>query len=163
MRGCSCHPSERFYPCPGNGAFSECERANQRRRLFHVFVTGPLVVLLYALVALIGAIPALYSVAWGGEQHGIASTYGHNNGSGDGSNQRLACGGRLDVRAHTAAHPNLPCGTWVRVTNTRNGRMTVVRVNDRGPFIRGRVIDLSPAAARSIGIHYSVAPVKLRW
>ncbi len=55
----------------------------------------------------------------------------------------------------TAAHKTLPFGTRVRVTNTRNGRSTVVVINDRGPFIRGRIIDLSPAAASAIGIRSS--------
>jgi rare lipoprotein A len=51
----------------------------------------------------------------------------------------------------TAAHRTLPFGTLVRVTNEHTGRSVVVRINDRGPFIRGRVIDLMPAAARAIG------------
>ncbi len=53
---------------------------------------------------------------------------------------------------YTAAHKTLPFGSRVRVTNSRNGRSVVVVINDRGPFIRGRIIDLSPAAARAIGI-----------
>jgi rare lipoprotein A len=53
---------------------------------------------------------------------------------------------------YTAAHKTLPFGTRVRVTNNRNGRSVVVTINDRGPFIRGRIIDLSPAAASAIGI-----------
>lgn len=56
---------------------------------------------------------------------------------------------------YTAAHKTLPFGTRVRVTNNRNGRSTVVTINDRGPFIRGRIIDLSPAAASAIGIRNS--------
>ena len=56
---------------------------------------------------------------------------------------------------YTAAHKTLPFGTRVRVTNTRNGRSVVVVINDRGPFIRGRIIDLSPAAASAIGIRAS--------
>ena len=51
----------------------------------------------------------------------------------------------------TAAHRTLPFGTKVRVTNKRNGKFVVVRINDRGPFIRGRVIDVTPAAARVLG------------
>ena len=51
----------------------------------------------------------------------------------------------------TAAHRTLPFGTLVRVTNQRSGRSVVVRINDRGPFVRGRVIDLTPAAARVLG------------
>jgi rare lipoprotein A len=51
----------------------------------------------------------------------------------------------------TAAHRSLPFGTKVKVTNQRNGKAVVVRINDRGPFIKGRVIDLSKAAARTLG------------
>jgi len=63
----------------------------------------------------------------------------------------------------TAAHPSLPFGTRVRVTNLNNGRSTVVRINDRGPYVGGRIIDLSETAADSIGmIHSGVAPVKIQ-
>ena len=57
------------------------------------------------------------------------------------------------ARAHglTAAHRSLPFGTKVRVTNDRTGRSVIVRINDRGPFVRGRVIDVTPAAARELG------------
>ena len=51
----------------------------------------------------------------------------------------------------TAAHRSLPFGTMVRVTNNLNGRTVIVRINDRGPFVRGRVIDLAPAAALELG------------
>ena len=51
----------------------------------------------------------------------------------------------------TAAHPSLPFGTKVRVTNKRNGRSVVVTINDRGPFTRGRIIDVTPAAAQALG------------
>jgi rare lipoprotein A len=60
----------------------------------------------------------------------------------------------------TAAHRTLPFGTEVTVVNRDNGRSVVVRINDRGPFVRGRVIDLSPAAAHAIGIS-GLAPVSL--
>lgn len=60
----------------------------------------------------------------------------------------------------TAAHRTLPFGTLVQVTNTRNGRRVVVRINDRGPFISGRIIDLSAGAARALEIS-GVAPVTL--
>ncbi len=58
----------------------------------------------------------------------------------------------------TAAHRSLPFGTRVRVTNQRNGRSVTVRINDRGPFVRGRIIDLTPAAAGAIGLS-GLAPV----
>lgn len=62
----------------------------------------------------------------------------------------------------TAAHPSLPFGTRVRVTNLRNGKDVIVRINDRGPFIKGRIIDLSISAAKEIGLLKSgTARVKL--
>jgi len=64
---------------------------------------------------------------------------------------RTANGERADPKAMTAAHPSLPFGTWVRVKNLRNGRSVVVRINDRGPFKRGRIIDVSKAAAAQLG------------
>jgi rare lipoprotein A len=74
--------------------------------------------------------------------------------------QRVACGGKFNPNALTAAHKSLKCGTRVRVTNKRNGKSVVVMINDRGPFIRGRIIDLSRAAAGRIGmISSGVAPV----
>ena len=86
-------------------------------------------------------------------ESGIASVYAYN-GSKTASGQRANPGGL------TAAHRTLPFGTMVRVTNRRNGKSVVVRINDRGPFIRGRVIDLTPAAARVIGFS-GLAPVTL--
>jgi rare lipoprotein A len=77
---------------------------------------------------------------------GIASYYGSESGS------RTASGARYNPDGLTAAHRTLPFGTQVRVTEPRSGRSVVVTINDRGPFIRGRVLDLSVAAARTIGI-----------
>ena len=74
--------------------------------------------------------------------------------------QALASGGRFNPEAMTAAHRTLPFGTRVRVTNKRNGKSVVVTINDRGPYIGGRIIDLSKGAARVIGMLDSgVAPV----
>lgn len=74
--------------------------------------------------------------------------------------QAVACGGRFNPKAMTAAHKTLPCGAKVRVTNKRNGKSVVVTINDRGPFVKGRIIDLSLAAARAVGMTGSgVAPV----
>ncbi len=62
----------------------------------------------------------------------------------------------------TAAHPHLPFGTWVRVTNLNNNLSVVVRINDRGPYIRGRIIDLSASAARMVRMRQSgVVPVRV--
>jgi rare lipoprotein A len=77
-------------------------------------------------------------------QSGIASVY--NEGS------HTASGERLVPSAMTAAHRTLPFGTLVRVTNQGNGRSVTVRINDRGPFVKGRVIDLSTGAGRAIGV-----------
>jgi rare lipoprotein A len=79
-------------------------------------------------------------------ESGIASVYSYETGSG------TASGERLNPQGLTAAHRTLPFGTRVRVTNNRNGRSVVVRINDRGPFKRGRIIDLTPAAASQLGI-----------
>jgi len=64
---------------------------------------------------------------------------------------KTASGERMNPSAMTAAHRSLPFGTKVAVTNKRNGKTVVVRINDRGPFIKGRVIDLSKAAANKLG------------
>jgi rare lipoprotein A len=78
---------------------------------------------------------------------GTASWYGPKfNG------RRTASGERYDMHELTAAHPSLPFGTLVQVTNVENGRQVVVRVNDRGPFGRRRIIDLSYAAARQLAM-----------
>ena len=82
-------------------------------------------------------------------QSGIASIY---------SGGRTADGEHASASGLTAAHRSLPFGTMVRVTNNRTGRSVVVRINDRGPFVRGRIIDLTPAGARAIGFS-GVAPV----
>jgi rare lipoprotein A len=68
------------------------------------------------------------------------------------SGKRTANGERFNPHGLTAAHRNLKFGTKVRVTNVRTGKSVVVRINDRGPFIRGRIIDLSLGAAKVIGL-----------
>lgn len=64
---------------------------------------------------------------------------------------QTASGEQMNPAALTAAHRTLPFGTKLKVTNERNGKSVVVRINDRGPFIKGRVIDLSKAAAKKLG------------
>jgi rare lipoprotein A (peptidoglycan hydrolase) len=70
-----------------------------------------------------------------GTETGIASVY---------SEEKTANGEYAHASALTAAHKTLPFGTWVRVTNLQNGLSVIVRINDRGPYIRGRIIDLTP-------------------
>ena len=73
-----------------------------------------------------------------------------------------ASGEKFNANELTAAHPTLPFGTRLRVTNVANGRSVIVRVNDRGPFVRGRAVDVSSSAAERIGmIDQGVAKVKL--
>lgn len=86
-------------------------------------------------------------------ESGIASVYAYAGG-------KTASGERVQPSELTAAHRTLAFGTYVRVTNQRNGRSVIVRINDRGPFVRGRVIDLTPAAARALGFS-GLAPVRL--
>jgi rare lipoprotein A len=88
---------------------------------------------------------------------GLASWYGdYHHG------QRTASGEVFDMRQLTAAHRTLPLGTRLRVTNLQNGRMVRVRVNDRGPYVPGRVLDLSREAARVLDmVERGVVPVRL--
>lgn len=96
--------------------------------------------------------------AQGFVQTGKASWYGKKFHGRNTSN-----GERYNMYAPTAAHKTLPFGTHVRVTNLRNGRSTVVRINDRGPFVEGRIIDLSYASAREVGlVGPGVADVRIR-
>jgi rare lipoprotein A len=93
----------------------------------------------------------------GGVQHGIASWYGPGF-----HGRPTASGERYDQDALTAAHPSLPFGTRVRVTNLDNGRAVDVRITDRGPFVGGRVVDLSRGAARAVGLLAAgIGPVRL--
>ncbi len=90
-------------------------------------------------------------------EEGIASWYGR-----DFHGRKTSNGEIYDMHAMTAAHKTLPLGIFVRVKNFANGRETVVRLNDRGPFVKGRVIDLSFAAARELDIvGPGTAPVRV--
>ena len=82
-------------------------------------------------------------------EQGIASRYGYNTGA-------PACG--IPMVGNVAAHKTLPCGSYVRVTRQDTKKSVVVRIIDRGPFVRGRIIDLSPSAAGAIG-RSGLAPV----
>jgi len=86
--------------------------------------------------------------------YGVASFYTED--------EWTASGERFNTHAMTAAHPTLPFGTKLRVTNVTNGRSVVVRINDRGPFVPGRVVDLSGSAAESLGmVERGIVKVKL--
>ncbi len=86
---------------------------------------------------------------------GVASWYGLQF-----QGRKTAAGENFDRNGMTCAHPSLPMGTWLRVTNLKNSRTTFVRVNDRGPVLEGRIVDLSQAAARAVGL-VGIGRVKL--
>jgi rare lipoprotein A len=93
------------------------------------------------------AVACLLAVSFTGAakaQSGIASVYAYSGG-------KTASGERANPGGLTAAHRSLPFGTRVVVTNRKNGKSVVVRINDRGPFVRGHVIDVTPVAARALG------------
>lgn len=107
-------------------------------------------------------IPASVAAAWlamsapagAGVQCGAASWYAMTT--------RTASGERADPNELAAAHRRLPFGTRVEVRNMRNDRTAVVRINDRGPFVRGRIIDVTRAAADRLGFrHAGHAPVRI--
>jgi rare lipoprotein A len=106
------------------------------------------------VVAVADAHPQVAVVAWRDGVDGLASWYGPGFHS-----RRTASGTRFDQNEMTAAHKSLPFGTLVRVTNANTGASVIVEITDRGPFLRHRVIDLSMAAAKHIGV--SVTPVEL--
>lgn len=86
--------------------------------------------------------------------HGVASFYSEDT--------ETASGEKFDKNELTAAHPTLPFGTRVRVTNVSTGRSVTVRVNDRGPYVRGRIVDVSYSAAQALGmVGQGVAGVRL--
>ena len=93
------------------------------------------------------------------DRGGVASVYSTESGGGTASGQKL------NPHALTAAHRSLPFGTKVKVTNQKNGRSVVVRINDRGPFVKGRFLDLSRGAAKQLGFissgHTSVCMAKI--
>jgi rare lipoprotein A len=100
------------------------------------------------LAILIGAsLPASALSTPGDVQSGIASYYAAKL-----HGRRTASGERFDANALTAAHKRLPFGSRVRVTDTRTGKSVIVEINDRGPYVKGRIIDLSPRAAKALGI-----------
>jgi rare lipoprotein A len=106
------------------------------------------------LVAMLGVLLVPATLTKVNAQSGIASVYTTAEGT------KTASGRRLSNGALTAAHKSLKFGTKVRVTNKKNGRSVVVTITDRGPFVRGRVIDLTPAGARALGFN-GLAPVTL--
>ena len=112
---------------------------------------------LLGAAAMMSAVSSVANASIRSMQKGTASWYG-----GKFHGRKTASGERFNKHALTAAHRSLPFGSKVRVTNQRNNRMVIVRINDRGPFLKNRVIDLSEAAAEKIGMRTSgTAPVRV--
>jgi rare lipoprotein A len=100
-----------------------------------------------AFAAALFALPLSATNASALNQQGIASYYGAKF-----QGRKTASGERFNNNAMTAAHRSAPFGSQIRVTNLANGRSVVVRVNDRGPWVRGRIVDVSGVAARQLGM-----------
>ena len=93
--------------------------------------------------------------------HGVAAAQ-TGSASWSALTSKTANGERCDPSAMTAAHPSLPFNTKVKVENLKNGKSVVVRINDRGPFVGGRIIDVTKAAAQKLGfLNAGVAKVRL--
>jgi rare lipoprotein A len=125
----------------------------------HLPILAPVLVVVWAVASLTACSsrpPVVKEPVY--EAVGLASYYGRKF-----HGQRTASGERYDMHALTAAHPGLEFGSRVEVTNLKNGRKVQVRINDRGPFIKGRIIDLSYAAAKQIGmLSQGVVKVRIR-
>jgi rare lipoprotein A len=102
---------------------------------------------LVACVSTRSAEPRMTEASRGRIETGVASFYASKF-----HGRRTASGERYNSQALTAAHPSLPFGAMVRVTSLANGKTVVVRINDRGPFVAGRIIDLSQAAAQALQV-----------
>jgi rare lipoprotein A len=116
-------------------------------------IARPIRLPFFALCAALHSPLPAHATEGSSAQTGIASVYAY-------AGSRTASGETARPRGLTAAHRTLPFGTKVMVINNRNGRSVVVRINDRGPFIKGRVIDLTPSAAQVLGFS-GLAPVTL--
>jgi rare lipoprotein A len=151
--------AEKALPAPAWPAPSRVDVADRARRFAMLFA--------FSLLVVDAAWPADVFARHGTAVHerhqkkrhetGFASFYGR-----EWANHRTANGERFDPGELTAAHRTLPFGTRVKVTNLENGRHVVVRINDRGPFVPGRIVDLSQAAAKALGIlDRGTAPVRV--
>jgi rare lipoprotein A len=107
--------------------------------------TGPVATLAQAPAAAIRHLLAIGKASWYGLEF---------------QGRKTSSGERFDMNELTCAHRTLPLGSWLRVTNTRNNKSVVVRVNDRGPMVDGRIVDLSYAAAQAVGMD-GLAKVKI--
>jgi rare lipoprotein A len=145
--GASVAPSLAYTPDAFDGAYARGSHAQMRHAGHHGHHGGAKLTYYYA-----GGKLRLVNTDHGGGLDGVASVY---------HDRITATGEHMNPNAMTAAHKSLPMGSRVTVHNKRNGRSVTVRINDRGPYVTGRVIDLSPGAARVIGMD-GLAPVSLK-
>lgn len=131
--------------CGQGAAASEAHRITRTGWRTSVEIGHPAAPGAWRTLTTAAALPPAHAPATGHALKGIASYYTDP--------QKTATGEAYDPSAMTAAHRTLPFGTRVRVTDVSNQNAVVVRINDRGPFLPGRVIDLSLAAARVLGMH----------
>ena len=150
--GCATTPSKEAPPKKGPSYYADdgppdsipanldqVPEAVPRDEPFHKFANKPYTVFGRTYVPVVNKDPS--------RERGIASWYGKKF-----QGQKTASGEPYDMFSMTAAHPTLPIPSYARVTNVKNGKSVIVRINDRGPFHSGRIIDLSYAAASRIGI-----------
>src|SRR5688572_6241921 len=141
LAGCGSSPQKGGYykdDGPGERAPGNVPDAVPRAEPLHKFANRPYKALGKEYVPMTALQPF--------RQRGMASWYGKRY-----HGQKTSSGELYDMYAMSAAHPTLPIPSYARVTNVANGRSVVVRINDRGPFLHGRVIDLSYAAAHKLG------------
>jgi len=132
---------------------------SKEREIIRTYRMAFFLLLLFLLLASC-ATPRLGPRVWEGVsgEEGLASWYGHPY-----HGRRTSNGEVYDMYQLSAAHREIPLGSWVEVTNLSNGRSLTVRINDRGPFVDGRIIDLSYASAQLLGvIGPGVVPVRVR-
>jgi rare lipoprotein A len=161
--GIPAHPVERPEAVPGTGTLDCSATGSPKSAICNLQYA----VFLALLIALVGCahrkapppatVPEVTAVRPGAVEKGIASWYGEPY-----HGRRTASGEVYDMHRVSAAHRTLPFGTLVRVTRRDTGQSVEVRINDRGPFIEGRIIDLSYGAARRIDLDVDgIAPVKV--
>jgi len=141
VAGCSSAPQKGGYykdDGPGERVPANVADAVPRAEPLHKFANRPYKALGKEYVPMTSLQPF--------RQRGVASWYGKRY-----HGQKTSSGEIYDMYAMTAAHPTLPIPSYARVTNVANGKTVVVRINDRGPFLSGRIIDLSYAAAHKLG------------
>ena len=153
-----CHDAQRHGGCSLQILSPHNQEMNMIKRQWRCKLACIFFVCISLSLASCAKTTAVKPSGWiGYQQSGKASYYAMKY-----QNRKTASGERLNQEANTAAHRKLPFGTIVKVTNIKNGKRVTVRINDRGPFVKGRVIDLTRSAFSSIGdLNSGVIDVKI--